>query len=142
MNEAPRGAAIYLLREDGAALLQHRDDNPEIPLSGLWVPPGGHVEPGETSEDCIRREFLEESGYTLGDVYVLTEFLDDHAEGFQPLWMTFFWSLYDGIASIVCNEGQALEFVSRDDAAIKNVPPYLIHLWDRLLEDRKSNQNV
>lgn len=28
--------------------------------SGLWLSPGGHVEPGETLEDAVRREAMEE----------------------------------------------------------------------------------
>lgn len=30
-----------------------------------WEMPGGHVEPGETAEDAVRREFIEESGYSI-----------------------------------------------------------------------------
>lgn len=30
--------------------------------SGLWLPPGGHVEPGETPRATVRREALEELG--------------------------------------------------------------------------------
>ena len=30
-----------------------------------WEMPGGHVEPGETSEDAVKREFIEESGYSI-----------------------------------------------------------------------------
>lgn len=30
-----------------------------------WEMPGGHVEPGETPEDAVRREFIEESGYSI-----------------------------------------------------------------------------
>lgn len=30
-----------------------------------WEMPGGHVEPGETSEEAVKREFMEESGYSI-----------------------------------------------------------------------------
>jgi 8-oxo-dGTP pyrophosphatase MutT (NUDIX family) len=134
MTEPSRVAALYLLRDDGAALLQHRDEKPWIPHAGIWVPPGGHCESGESMEACIRREFLEETAYRLGDVCHVTEFLDEHAEGFPPLWLAVFWSRYDGAQAPVCREGQALEFVLRDEAEARGVPGYLVALWDLSLE--------
>lgn len=34
--------------------------------SGLWLPSGGHVEPGESPADTVRRECLEELGVEAG----------------------------------------------------------------------------
>jgi len=135
MSQLRRVAAVYLLREDGAALLQHRDDKPEIPHPGVWVPPGGHNDPGEPMDACARREFLEETGYALGDLHLLTEFVDDHAKPFPPLLLTMFWSRYDGVQTPVCHEGQALEFVPRERAAALAVPQYLVDLWDAALAE-------
>lgn len=127
-------AAIILLREDGAALLQHRDEKPQIPHAGLWTPPGGHVEPGEALEACARREFQEETAYRLGELHVLVSFIDDNAEGFDPLPLTIFWSVYDGAQAIECHEGQALEFIRREEASRYAIPAYLVDLWDRAVE--------
>lgn len=44
-----------LLGPDGVLLLRHR-------LLGIWVQPGGHLEPGETPWDAARRETAEETG--------------------------------------------------------------------------------
>ncbi len=134
MTEYARVAAVYLLRADGAALLQHRDDKPEIPHPNIWVPPGGHADPGEAMDACARREFLEETSYVLGDLHLLTEFLDDHAQGFAPLQLSMYWSLYDGTQRPVCHEGQALEFIPRARAGDIDIPQYLVDFWDQALE--------
>jgi 8-oxo-dGTP diphosphatase len=35
---------------------------------GKWNGPGGKIEPGETSEQCVRREIMEETGLQLGRI--------------------------------------------------------------------------
>ena len=56
---------VVLLRDDGAALLQHRDDISTISDPGLWVFPGGHLESGETPQDGAVREVEEETCLSL-----------------------------------------------------------------------------
>ncbi len=46
--------------DDGGRLLLIRRANP--PAQGTWSVPGGRVEPGETDEDAVVRELLEETG--------------------------------------------------------------------------------
>jgi 8-oxo-dGTP pyrophosphatase MutT (NUDIX family) len=133
-----RVAAIYLLRDDGAALLQHRDDKPEIPHPNVWVPPGGHCEDGESIEACARREFFEETDYRLAGLRQIADVVDAHAVGFPPLQLAVFWGRYDGVQPVVCREGQALAFIPRDRAVALGVPPYLIELWDAALRDAAS----
>ena len=54
---------VVLLRADGAALLQHRDNISTISDPGLWVFPGGHLEWGETPFAGAMREMEEETCY-------------------------------------------------------------------------------
>ena len=44
-------------------------------VSRGWCIPSGHLEPGETAEDAVRRESLEEAGATLGRVEYLGYFV-------------------------------------------------------------------
>lgn len=57
-------AFAYLTKDDKVLLLKEGG----VRARGLWCFPGGHVEDGESLEQCAIREALEESGYkiTLG----------------------------------------------------------------------------
>jgi len=134
-----RIGAVILLREDEAALLQLRDDKEGLRNAGMWVPPGGHAEPGETIEMCAHREFLEETEYDCSDLQWLTEF-EDLVEGWPSYQLTVFWACYDGVQPVHCNEGQSLEFVRRVDADSYNIPLYLMDIWDMAIK-RKEGSN-
>jgi 8-oxo-dGTP pyrophosphatase MutT (NUDIX family) len=58
----PQAAGCILYAEDtGRWGLQQRSDTVSDP--GVWSTWGGGREPGETLEQCVRRELAEESGY-------------------------------------------------------------------------------
>ncbi|MCP9780210.1 MULTISPECIES: NUDIX hydrolase [Cyanobium] len=52
--------ALAMLHRDGRWLMQLRDDIPDIVAPGCWGLFGGHLDPGETPEQALRRELLEE----------------------------------------------------------------------------------
>ena len=49
---------VYCLDANNV-LLMHRNKQPN---KGLWIGPGGKIDPGESPYDCARRELLEETG--------------------------------------------------------------------------------
>ena len=128
------GAVILLRQNDGACLLQLRDNNPSLRNPGIWVPPGGHAEPLELMIDCARREFEEETNYKCLQLNLIAEFID-RINGWPPYHLSVYWAAYDNLQSLSCNEGQAMEFITRDNAQSIGVPEYLIHIWDLSLQD-------
>ena len=127
-----RVSVIILLRDDGAALLQHRDDKPSIRRPGVWVMPGGHQDPHETAEMCARREFREETAYDCADLSWLTTFDDVEEDNCR---CTVFWARYDG-RPFRCLEGQDLKFVEREFAVAYAVPTFLSEIWDLAIAAR------
>ncbi len=55
--------ALAMLHRQGRWLMQLRDDIPGIVAPGCWGLFGGHLDPGETPEQAVRRELLEEIGW-------------------------------------------------------------------------------
>ncbi len=56
-------AVGILIRENGDVLLGERPRGK--PYAGYWEFPGGKVEPGESIEAALRREFMEELGIAI-----------------------------------------------------------------------------
>jgi len=134
MNKYPvktddRIAAIWILRQGGEALLQHRDDKPGLQDAGMWVPPGGHAERCETMADCARRELREETEYNDDALHFLMSRERTSEDGITSQ-ISYFWCLYDEIQSIVCHEGQALAFIQRSAAPNYSMPLHLLQMWD------------
>lgn len=55
-------ATLCYMRQNGKTLMVHRIKKPNDIHEGKWNGLGGKFEPGETPEECARREILEESG--------------------------------------------------------------------------------
>ena len=60
--------ALAMLQRDGRWLIQLRDESPTIVAPGCWGLFGGHLEPGETPEQALRRELLEEISWQPPDL--------------------------------------------------------------------------
>jgi len=60
------GIGVVVLRP-GEVLLVRRGKAPNI---GSWTLPGGAQDVGETAEAAARRELLEETGVTVGDLHL------------------------------------------------------------------------
>lgn len=131
---------VIVLRSDGAALLQHRDDIPTINDPGLWVIPGGHVEPGETVVEGAVREVEEETCYRSANPRLLADFHATELGYAGDFRMVFFWDEDDGRQRIECREGQAARFVSRAEADALPRRDYLTRIWDLALAAREACQ--
>ena len=67
--ELPTGASAMALTEENEVILvkQYRHPVDEI----LLEIPGGFIDEGEAPETAIRRELLEETGYSFSNIYLL-----------------------------------------------------------------------
>lgn len=69
-NNLSRGVkpavAVLLQSSDGYVLLTRRAQHMRT-FPCVWVPPGGHMEPGETLKQALLRELSEETGLTFSE---------------------------------------------------------------------------
>ncbi|MBE9154716.1 NUDIX hydrolase [Cyanobium sp. LEGE 06113] len=59
----PVEVALAVLEQGGQWLIQLRDDIPGIVAPGAWGLFGGHLDPGESPAEAVRRELREEIGW-------------------------------------------------------------------------------
>jgi 8-oxo-dGTP diphosphatase len=60
MKEKVPCVVAILQNPQGQVLLQQRDNIPGLPFAGYWSMPGGKTEDGETADEAIHRELVEE----------------------------------------------------------------------------------
>ena len=121
---------VVLLRSDGAALMQLRDEKPGINDPGLWCFPGGHCEPGEAHSVCASREFFEETRYRCTDLRHLVTFAAAEIGYRGEYEISFFLEPFDGVQQWDCCEGQDLRFVRRQEAGVLPMREYVTRVWD------------
>jgi len=87
MSELPRvGVAIIITRNKQVLLLKRKN----VHGSGSWSPPGGHLDFGESPEECAIREAKEETGLDVTDVKfraVTNDLFEAEGKHYITLWM-------------------------------------------------------
>ena len=63
-TEPLRCAGALVVDDDGRIFFQRRSPHRKL-FPNSWDIVGGHLDPGETVEDALRRELTEETGWTL-----------------------------------------------------------------------------
>lgn len=125
---------LCYLEKDGRYLMLHRTKKKNDMNHDKYIGVGGHLEQGESPEECILREVREETGYTLTRFRlrgVITFVIDDLDE------YTFLYTA-DGFEGqpVPCAEGD-LQWIEKEK--IGGLP-----LWEgdklffRLLEERQD----
>ncbi|MBP6858842.1 MAG: NUDIX domain-containing protein [Candidatus Pacebacteria bacterium] len=120
------GIAVFIFREGKFLMLKRKGSHG----SGTWSVPGGHLEFGESFEDTVRRETLEETVLSVRNIR-FGAVTNDHFEAEQKHYVTV-WMVSDyesGEASIMepekCDELGWFDF--------DTLPSPLFLPWNQLL---------
>lgn len=104
-----------IIEQDGFVLAAQRSAAMSLPLK--WEFPGGKIDPGESPEDCLRRELLEEMGIRVS--------LGKGLPASTHHYPTFAVTLHPFLCSI-----ESGEIVLHEHAAITWLPPEELQTLD------------
>lgn len=113
-----RETTLCYLERDGQYLMLHRVRKKDDPNHDKWIGVGGGIEEGETPEECLLREVLEETGFALAEYQKrgVVDFISDVCENeVMHLYTARRWSG----EMIDCDEG-ILKWVNKD--AVVHLP--------------------
>ena len=60
-----KNTTLVYIEKDNKYLMLHRTKKDQDENSGKWIGIGGHFEDGESPDECMLREVLEETGLTI-----------------------------------------------------------------------------
>ena len=115
-------STLCYLEKDGKYLLLHRSkDTPNDVNDGKWIGVGGKFLPGESPEECVCREVLEETGLVLDD-YTLRGILTFSSQGWEDECIFVYTASAFHGHEIECTEGE-LQWISFDKL-------FSLNLWE------------
>jgi 8-oxo-dGTP diphosphatase len=84
-NKVRVRACGILAGPENILMVNHRS----LAKKDFWAPPGGGIEFGETTEECLKREFLEETGLhvRVGGLLFVCEFIRRPLHGIELFFL-------------------------------------------------------
>ena len=100
------GSGIILTNSNNEVLLLLRDNKTDIPFPNMWDIPGGKVEDGESPEQALRREMMEEMSIkNLGKINMFRILTSENITD------NIFWKRLNlDLEEIDLKEGQRIEY--------------------------------
>ncbi len=98
--------AVGILMQPGGSFLMTTRPAGKV-YAGYWEFPGGKIERGETLEEALRRELVEEIGITIGAVHPWKEQIVDYPHALVRL---HFCKVFDWRGVFEMREGQEMRW--------------------------------
>jgi ADP-ribose pyrophosphatase YjhB (NUDIX family) len=140
-------ATTFVVDQGRTLLLHHRK-------LGMWLPPGGHIDPHELPDQAALREVREESGlevellesgYVLGPVRVLPQpycvLLEDIGPGHQHIDLIYFARVSGGTLAPAEREAHAARWYSWEDLGEPEIAEDIRELGRRAIESYQETSD-
>ena len=137
----PELTTLCYIEQDGKYLMLHRVKKQNDINKDKYIGVGGHFEYGESPDDCLKREVLEETGLTLIDykprgIVTFIYGKEDVPEERVVEYMHLYTAAHFKGEMIICDEGELI-WIDKKDV-------YDLPVWEgdkiffRLLETRQD----
>lgn len=115
-------ATLCYLRKDNHTLMVHRIKKKNDMHAGKWNGLGGKLEPGETPEECARREIWEESGLMVKSLN-LKGMITFPGFSNEEDWYTFLFVINDFDGELIDSPEGHLQWIQDDKLLALNLWP-------------------
>lgn len=125
---------LCYIEKDDCYLMLLRNKKKKDFNKGKWIGVGGHVEAGETIDECLLREVTEETGLTLKS-YKLRGVIDFYSDIYEDEIMNLYTANeFEGELFDECNEG-TLKWIPKSEILDLNLWEGDKHFLKKLLDD-------
>lgn len=114
-------ATLCYIKHDGQTLMLYRNKKLNDIHAGKWNGLGGKFEAGESPEECVRREVLEESGLTIQNPRLNGLLIFPNFRGND--WYVFVFSTRDFTGGLIDSPEGELKWIRNEELMKLNLWP-------------------
>jgi 8-oxo-dGTP diphosphatase len=136
MRKIVPAVSVAIVRDDTVLLVKRARQ----PSQGLYAFPGGKVEPGETLEQAVGRELLEETGLRAEGYRPLREIHIDGSSDGHPVdyRLTVFGATYAGGEAVASDDAETAAFYTLSEITALPLADSVFAVADELLGPNKN----
>lgn len=138
---------VKYTKRDGVYVIIERnnDDKIAIATDGTWFFLGGGIERGETELEALRRELLEESGYSIKNIKYfdkITSWADGGKRGPLDVTATFYIAEFDEKITELIEKTHKVLWVNASEYKDKLYHEYQRYILDKYIKLKGENKNI